>query len=165
MKLSGVKPYESTEHVHRFRISLNPNQELSFPVKEVKSDETTLSIRDIDRPKFGIVFSGTDVPAGLRTKLETLIEEREKIAELRTQRTPLDSRITAILEDQVRLRENLKALRETNEDRELRKKYLGQLAVQEAQIAELRTRINEILRQIQDQETLVEKLIADFRWN
>jgi hypothetical protein len=165
VKISGAVPFETTDNFYRFRFELKPKQEFKLALKEVESSETQISIRDLDRHRFEAELLGGDIPPALRAKLNEIVREREVLTDLRKLRAPLDGRITTIFEDQTRLRENLKALRDTGEDRELRKKYLDQLAVQETQLAELRGQINDALRRLQDQESHVEKLVADLTWD
>ena len=106
-----------------------------------------------------------EVPAALKSKIDEIVVARENLSDLRKQREPLDVRINAIVQDQTRLRENLKALRESKEEKELRQKYLDSLAGQEQQSNELRTRINDLLVRITEQDTAVAKMISELNWD
>ena len=94
-----------------------------------------------------------------------MIRARERLAELQSQKPPVDSSITAIFTDQERLRENLKALGDSREERDLRQRYLSELQAQEQQVKDLRSKLEELTRQIGEQDALVSKLISELSWS
>src|SRR5262249_31374516 len=162
--LKDLKPEETSPSFYRFRIAIAPGQEIEFPVPETTSRQMTYAIRSLDRRTFDLSFSGSDLPAELRAKIGDIISQRERLADLQSQKNPTESAIKSLFEDQQRLRENLKALGDRREDRSLRQKYVAQLDSQEQQVTSLRAKLDDLTRQIADQETLVLKMISDLTW-
>ena len=162
--LRDVKPEESTATFYRFRIVTQPGQEIEFPVSESVARQTTLSIQSLDRPTFDLMFSASDVPSELRSRVANIIQARERLSDLQQQRQPIEKSIQSLFEDQTRLRENLKALGDSREERDLRQKYLAQLDSQEQQVQSLRARLDELTRQVAEQQALVSRLISELSW-
>jgi len=163
--LKDLSPDEKTEDYYRFRVQLEPHAEMSFPVTETWPRESSIAVSTSDRAKLEIEVSGADIPGPVRAKINEILTARENLADLKKQREPLDARINAIVQDQTRLRENLKALRDSKEEKDLRQKYLDGLTAQEQQINDLRVRINALLQQISEQETAVAKMISELNWD
>ncbi len=138
--LKDAKPDETSASAYRFRIALAPAQEIEFPVVETVSHQTNTTIRSLDRATFDLSFSGSDFPEALRTKIHEIMTQRDHLADLQAQKTPIDNSIKSIFTDQDRLRENIKALGNRSEDRALRQKSLAQLDSQEQQVKDLRAK-------------------------
>jgi len=164
-RLKDLKPDETTSTVYRFRIPLAAAKSVEFPVSEIISRQTAVSIRDLNRNNFDLTFAGTNIPADLRNRIENIIQERDRLADLQAQKSPLDNSIASIFNDQARVRENLKALGNGKEQLALRQKYLTQLDEQEQQVKDLRAKIEALDRQIAGQDALVSKMISELRWD
>jgi chromosome segregation ATPase len=145
-------------------MELSPDQELEFPLAEVRSTQTSVSLRELDRNQLQVHFSGKETPASLREKLQEIVAAREQLGSLRNRVSAVQRDIDQIFRDQERLRENLKALRDTREERGLRQQYLDQLSGQEQQIEELRGQVESLNRQIADQEAQLSDLISTLTW-
>ncbi|MDA2930817.1 hypothetical protein MYX84_12880, partial [Acidobacteria bacterium AH-259-O06] len=154
-ELKNVKPLETTENFFRFRVKLSPGQELGFPVAEIVSRQTRLSVRELNRRQLEVHFAGLKIPPELRQKLEEIVAAREKIASLQKQVQSLDQEIDSIFRDQTRLRENLRALGRTEEEKQLRQRYLNQMNQQENRIEQVRRNRSNLTQQIADQEGLL----------
>jgi hypothetical protein len=163
--LRDLTPAETTAVGYRFRIAVEPGQEIEFPVAETVTREEAVELDDLDRKEFLEVFSGAGIPSELRSRIETIVRAKERVSELERQKVPLDGQIKAIFNDQQRLRENLKALGDRKEERELRQGYIMQLQSQEQRITDLRNKTEELTKQIGQQEEQVSKMISDLSWN
>jgi hypothetical protein len=164
-ELRDLKPAETTAVSYRFRIPTEPGQEIEFPVTETVSSKEEVEISDLERMGFELMFSAAEIPFELRSRIETIVRAREHLSELQDEKKPLEAQTKAIFNDQERLRENLKALGDRREERELRQGYITELQSQEQNIADLRNKAGELTKQISQQEGLVSQLISDLTWN
>ena len=73
----------------------------------------------------------------LQRSLRPVLEKRAELAALDRQIAALDSERMRIVDDQARLRENMKALRGSAEERQLLQRYTRQLDDQENRLAAL----------------------------
>ena len=161
-EIKNVKPVETTENFFRFRLELSPAQEREFPVEEIIFRQTQLSVRELDRRQLEVHFTGLKIPSELQQRLEQIVATREGIAALRAQVKSLDQEIESIFRDQTRLRDNLRSLGRTEEERQLRQRYLGQMNQQEDRIEELRRNRSTLSSQISDQEAELSNLIGQW---
>jgi chromosome segregation ATPase len=83
-------------------------------------------------------LSASGVSAGeLQRALQPVLDKKTEIAALDRQIRDLDNERARILEDQQRLRENMKALRGSAEEKQLLQRYTRQLNEQEDRLASL----------------------------
>jgi hypothetical protein len=163
-ELKDLKPVETTATSYRFRISAEPGQEIEFPVVETVSRQNVVELLNTERPGLELLFSGSEIPSELRARIDNVIRARERLSELEDQKEPLGEQTKAIFEDQERLRDNLKALGDRREERELRQRYIAELQSQEEHIKDLRNKLDVLNRQIAEQDAMVDQLIANFSW-
>jgi predicted nucleic acid-binding Zn-ribbon protein len=76
--------------------------------------------------------------AALRRALQPLIDKRAEIATAEVRISALNGQIAEIERDQQRVRENMKALRGSSEERALTQRYTRQLGEQEDRLVALR---------------------------
>ena len=163
--LKKLKPMEITENFFRFRVEMGPGRELEFPVPEIISSQTSLSIGELNRRQLEVHFSALRIPAELRQQLEGIVSVREEIASLQNQVRRVDQGIEAVFRDQKRIRENLRSLGRSQEEAELRQRYLGRLNEQEESIDELRRARSGLTQQISDRETLLAQRIEQMSFS
>lgn len=161
-ELKEVKPVETTENFFRFRVSLKPGEEKEFPVAEIVSRQTALSIRELDRRQLEVHFAGARIPPELRQRLQEIVAARERIASLQEQVQTLRQEIDSIFKDQTRVRENLRALGRSEEEQQLRSRYLSELNRQEDQLGRLNVRVQTLTGQIAEQEQALSQMIQDW---
>jgi len=109
--LKDAKPAETTENYYRFRLSLAASEDRVFPVVEVLSHQTSVALATLNRSQLEF-FSGQETPAQIRAKLEDLVSSQESLVVLQVDLKTTQSRIDEVFRDQIRLRENLKALQD-----------------------------------------------------
>lgn len=163
-ELKGDQPEETTEGFYRFRTTLQAGEEKVLPVSEVLSRRTALRIADADRDRIQVFFSGWRIPAALREKLDDIIDTRQRMSERRTRQSDLEREISAISNDQDRLRENLKALGSSREESPLRNRYVQQLAGQEDRLDQLRTEVASVRAEVRALESELARKVAALQW-
>ncbi len=97
-------------------------------------------------------------------QLKTVIDIKVQVSKLRDERRQLEKTRKDIFQDQERLRENLKALRVSTEDKNLRKRYLIELESQENQLKDLSVNISELDLSLSETETRLNEAIRGLRW-
>ncbi|HEU4890910.1 MAG TPA: hypothetical protein VFT47_05140 [Vicinamibacterales bacterium] len=125
-------PVETTPDAYRFRIVIEPKKQATLTVREAPSGETRVSVSDfLDSLNSPLVVSGGGSEA-LQRALAPVIAKRSEVANNERQLGSLQTDLRGIVEDQQRLRENMKALRGSaeahssflQEGQELRRNYL-----------------------------------------
>jgi hypothetical protein len=158
--LKGVEAFETTDSFHRFRVALNASQSTALAVPEVVARQTNISLTTLTRPQLTL-FAGRETPQSVREKLGQIVDMQERIAAMRSDVGMTQANIDTLFRDQERLRENLKALREGNEEQQLRTRYLDQLRRQEDQIDAGRAHIDSVNKELAAAQTRLEDLISN----
>jgi hypothetical protein len=131
-------PAESSPSAARYRVTLPAKQEASLIVNERHAGETTYRLVDFDDRHVAVLVRGGVQEAALRRALQALTDKRAEAAAAEARMTALTSQIADIDRDQARVRENMKALRGSEEEKALTQRYTRQLNDQEDRLAALR---------------------------
>ena len=135
---------EMTTGYARYRISVAARGEAILRIAERRTGETRYTIQQLD-DRILVSFSQRGVSMDeLRRVLQPLADARARIAEIDRQMQELSSQVSAIDEDQTRIRENLKALFSGRPDRALVDRYTRDLAVQEDRLQQLRAQMKTV---------------------
>ena len=161
--LKDLTPFETTAGFYRFRVALTPGQSTTLAVPEVVARQISTELTELTRPQLRL-FSGGAMPAGVREQLEQIVGLQEQVSALDENLSATQAEIDTQFSDQVRLRENLKALGTGAGDQQLRRRYLGQLRKQEDQIDAARARIASLKLQVVTLQTRVSEAIANLTW-
>jgi hypothetical protein len=163
-KLKGSEPWETTDSYYRFKVKLEPGQSTELTPSEIVTRATQVRVNTLNRQQFVQLFSNTDTPKALRERLGQIVDVQERIAALTTERTDVESKSGVLFRDQERVRENLKALRDTREDLMLRSRYLEQFGKQEDQINAFRARSEQLQKDIVSAQAQLADLIENLTW-
>jgi hypothetical protein len=140
---SGQTPAESTPDTHRFRLIVDPQKESTLVVREVRAGQTRIALSDFSEVQLAqLAAQGTATETFLKA-IAPIMAKRTELAALDRQRESLNAQRDAIVQDQTRLRENMKALRGSAEEKQLLQRYTRQLDDQENKLEALRTQIAE----------------------
>lgn len=130
-------PAFTTGRYYRFRVELGPYEKKDLVVAERRSLAETFELDEIGRDKIQLFVAQRYIDEPTRIALEQLADLRAKITTLDVQVTQIDNEIRGISEDQQRLRENIKALAQTPEARQLIARYVAKADQQESRIEQL----------------------------
>jgi hypothetical protein len=151
-KLAGnLTPAETTPDSHRFRVTLDPGKAATLEVREVHPTQTTISITELTDHYIAAGMRTGFFAEDLQRILKPVIDKRVEIAAVDRQIEQLRSQQDGIITDQQRLRENMKALRGSAEEKQLLQRYTRQLDDQENRLEALR---RELARSTERRETL-----------
>jgi predicted nucleic acid-binding Zn-ribbon protein len=93
---------------------------------------------DVDERFIGVLVRGGVQEAALRRALQPLTDKRAELAAAEARMAALNTQMAEIDRDQERVRENMKALRGSDEEKALTQRYTRQLNEQEDRLATLR---------------------------
>jgi chromosome segregation ATPase len=113
-------------------------------------------------------MSGAILPLLFKEAMQRVFQKKNDIAKLEEQAAERQKQMEAIEKDQARLRENMKALKGSAEERALTQRYIHELDSQEDTLATLRKEKKDFASQ-QEQaqrelETLVGQIVLDERF-
>jgi hypothetical protein len=161
----GLKPDEATSDVYRFRISVEPKATATIAVRESKPLEASFSLTNLTDDQIKLFLKQESITPEVEAAFRKIVEQKNRIAALDAEVSSRDDETQKIYDDQQRLRENLKALKGSPEERALTQRYTQQLADQENRLEALQ-RESADLKSKQDQaqaelDKMIETLSLD----
>jgi hypothetical protein len=131
----GQKPAESTPGAERFRLTVEPGKEAKLTVAEVSQRDARVRIGEVTDALIAQLSASGVAAAELERALRPVINQKSAIAALDRRLQDLEMERNRIVADQGRLRENMKALRGSAEEKQLLQRYTRQLDEQENRLA------------------------------
>ncbi len=130
-------PAETTATAMRFRVPVGAQQTVAFVVEEAKPMSTVYSIGQLDGPTIANFVTEGSINPAVEAALREVLAQSAIVVELFREAERLTDDQTRIVKDQERMRENLKALKGSVEEKALVQRYTRQLDEQENRLAEL----------------------------
>jgi len=137
-------PAESSASFHRFRLTVEPKKTTELTVKEYRPIQNSYQLTNVtdDQIKYFLVQKMINIET--ERVLRKVILQKNDIAQIDATITGRKTQITSISEDQQRVRENMKALKGSAEEKALVERYVKELNEQEDRMQSLRHEITDL---------------------
>lgn len=132
------QPEESSESYHRFRVPVDAGKTAELTVESIHPLQETFELSNLDEDEVALLVQQQRVTPAMKEVFDRLQKQQEKIAGIVSQINDRKHESDQIAADQNRIRENMKALKGSSEERALIQRYVGQLDAQENRLATLR---------------------------
>ena len=160
----GAKePEEKAPGVYRFRVEVASKASASLPVEEVRTLATSFELSNLNEEQIGVFVRQGSITGEMAEALKKITAQKAVVAKLEEEMENRQKAIDRIVEDQGRLRENMKALRGSAEEKALLQRYTRQLDEQETQLDVLRKKIQDTEAQRDKANVQLEKLIDELQ--
>lgn len=140
---NSKQPEEQAPGTNRFRMEIAPNSTAMLPVEEVHPLYTTFQISSLTDDQILYFSKQGSITPEMTEALKKISAQKAVVAKLEQEMEDRQKDIDRIVDDQGRLRENMKALRGSAEEKALLQRYTKQLDDQETQLANLRKKIQD----------------------
>jgi hypothetical protein len=144
---SEVKPVETSASSYRFRVVTQPNETVSLHVGEAHTLSTRYALTAITDDQMQWLIRGSSGSPELRQKLQPIFDAKRQLNDLDRQIKLKQDEIGRVVEDQKRLHDNLSGLKDTAEERQLAKRYAGEMNADEDQLQTLKGQLADLERQ------------------
>jgi len=158
---SDLQPAETTAAWKRFRVPVEPKQTTSLVVEEARREMTNYAITNVDSDQVALFVREKSINKTVQDALEKIVAQKAVVADLESKKSDLDDEQMQIFDDQQRLRENMKSLKGSAEEKKLLERYTQQLDAQETRLAALRKETQQLDAQKQAAQTALDKMIED----
>jgi hypothetical protein len=138
---------ETTPNFYRFRVELKPNATTKFDVREENSFADTYVLTDLTEENITIFANQKYFTPEVEQTIHQIIRLKGQISDMDKQIKEKEDQVTTIFKDQERVRENLKTLKDTPEQRKLLERYTAKLSAGEDQLEQLRKEIQALKAQ------------------
>jgi len=142
----GPKPEESTASFHRFRINVAPGSTAELKVESCHPLDSSFALTNLNDQEVEVLGSQQRMTQAMREAFATVLAKKNEIAGLDVQMKARSTEHDSIHNDQARLRENMKALKGSAEEKALVQRYTRQLDQQEDRLAALENELADLTR-------------------
>jgi carboxypeptidase family protein len=132
------KPEESSESFHRFRVPVDAGKTAELTVEAIHPEQTNYALTNLDDDEVALLVQQKRMTPTMQQAFDQILTQKEKIDEFSNQIADRKRESDQITSDQNRIRENMKALKGTSEEKALLQRYVTQLDSQESRLTVLR---------------------------
>ena len=150
--LVPTEPYERTRNILRFKTQVPAAETISYNVKLERIADQQLALTNTRSDAIRLYLRARVISPAVKEALETVIAKRAELDELTRRRENLERDVNELVQEQARMRENLKTLPKGTDS------YQRQLT----KFDELETRIERVREQITQARQQEEKKRAAF---
>ena len=140
----GTQPAESTASFHRFRLNAEPKKTTIVSVKEYRPVSTRYQLTNVSDSQVDYFVSQNAVNAEVEKVLRQVAGQKNTIAAFEADLAARKVQMSSIAEDQQRVRENMKALKGSSEEKALVERYARELNDQEDRVQSLQHEISDL---------------------
>jgi hypothetical protein len=137
-------PAESTASFHRFRVAIEPKTTQTLTVKEYRPVSNRWMLTGITDNEVKFFLDQKMINPEVENALRSVVKKKNDIAVLDAVIAGRRAQVTNISDDQQRVRENMKALKGSAEEKVLIERYVRELNEQEDRVQALRKEITEM---------------------
>jgi len=138
------KPEETSATHYRFRVSVQPNKTNELTVEQFHTDTTTSALSDLTDHQVEVLVAENNITPELQAAFRRVLDQKNKISDLQSQINLREKELKEINTDQARIRENMKALKGSAEEKALLQRYTKQLDSQEDRLTALHREIADL---------------------
>ena len=159
--LQPQKPLETTDSYLRFEVTVSGNNETTFVVKEIRDVWESISVSNLTPDNILIFARQKFLDDNTLRQLEKIVAVKDDLARIEADLNTLKKERQQIFADQKRLRENLRGLGQTSEEKGLRSRYIQQLDSQETRLGKIENQEESLMGQQKKQQNALEILIGN----
>jgi hypothetical protein len=130
----GAKPEESSAGWHRFRVTVEPKKTAVLTVNDVHPIETRIVMTAVQDEQMALIVRNQALDPAAQHALKAIETKKAEAAAIGATLSTRRNDIARIEKDQQRLRENMKALKGSTEEKLLVQRYTRQLNEHEDQL-------------------------------
>jgi len=151
------KPEETSATHHRFRVTVAPSKTGELTVEEFHPEETTSQLSNLTDQEVEVLSVQNRMTPALKEAFGRVLDQKNHMNVMQYEMRSRQQELDAINKDQARIRENMKALKGSAEEKALLQRYTRQLDSQEDRLSTLTKEISDLQqKQSQEQQKLDE---------
>jgi hypothetical protein len=153
------KPTETSSSFLRFQLHVAPGATEKIEIEESHLDYVQYQLTNIDDQQVALLVQDGSLTPAAQGALRRVLDQKNQVEALQAQINSRQQEIEAITKDQARVRENMKALKGTAEERALLQRYTRQLDQQEDRLGVLQQEISNLQAQHSKAQADLDQLI------
>jgi len=163
LREDGPKPEEKAAGLYRFRVIVEPKTTARLEVNESKPLYTRYELNLVTNDDIELLLRQNSINAEIEKALRSITAQKKVAADLDATIKEQQKAIDQIFADQGRLRENMKALKGSVEEKTLLQRYTKQLDEEETQLDVLRKKKQDTEAEQKLANAVLQKMILDLQ--
>jgi len=155
-----AKPAETTAEWMRFRLPVASKQTAELVVEEARTLQSSFALNNVTSEQIALFVQQKSIDKSIEDALKKIVAQKSVVSSLEAQKSDRDDETTKIFDDQQRLRENMKALKGSAEEKVLLQRYTRQLNDQEDRLEALKKEIKDLDAKVDAAQEELDKMIA-----
>jgi Carboxypeptidase regulatory-like domain len=160
-----ARPAETTDAWMRFRLQIDPKQTASLVIEEARPTAANFALTNISSEQISLFVSQHSIDPGIETAFREILTQKGAIDSLEAQKSTRDDETQKIFDDQQRLRENIKALKGSPEEKALLQRYTQQLNEQESRLETLQKETAQLDARIEAAKAQLDNMIQQLSFD
>jgi archaellum component FlaC len=158
-----AKPAESSASFHRFRLAVESKKTETLTVKEYRPITNNYLLSNVTDDQIKYFVAQKMINAEIDKALRKVMAQKSSIAALDGEVASHKSKISGISEDQQRVRENMKALKGSVEEKALVARYVRELNEQEDRVQSLHHEMADLQQKREAAQKTLNDMIEDLQ--
>ena len=154
-----LQPEETTESYYRFRVPVDAGKTAELLVEAIHPDESRVELTNLDDDVVAVLTQQKRITPALQQAFDSILKQKLKVEGISNQIAERKRESDQITADQGRIRENMKALKGSSEEKALLQRYVGQLDSQESRLTAVRKESTDLTAQENQANTELDRLI------
>ena len=155
------KPEETSAAHYRFRVAVDPNKTSELTVEEFHQELTSSMLTDLTQDRLDALLVENHVTPALQDAFHRVLEQKNQIYFVQSDIESRQRELTAINRDQARVRENMKVLKGSAEEKALLLRYTRQLDSQEDRLTTLNKEIRDLEHKKSQEQLKLEAMVQE----
>lgn len=156
---SEAKPVETSASFYRFSVVAQPGATVRLHVGEAKTGALRYQLTAIEDDQLQVILAGSGNRAAVEQALAPVLAARSRVHDLEAQLDAKQKDIDRVEADSKRLHDNFVGLKESAEERELARRYAGEMNTDEDQLQSLRKDRADLEQQRKTAQTALDEAI------
>jgi hypothetical protein len=161
----GLKPEEASASFYRFRVKVEPGKTAELKVDEILPLRRTIALSNVTDDQIRIWFDDRTLKPELEQALQKIIAKKNEIAGFDRELQERQTQVGAINQDQQRLRENMKALKGSVEEKALLQRYTRELNDQEDRLQSVRGEMSKLEAERNQGRQQLDRMLQDLTFD
>lgn len=139
-----LKPDETTATYYRFKVNVNPKESAKLVVEESSPYLSQIVLSNLTEQDVEVMAREKRLTPEMEAAFHQILEQKNAVQALDNEIMSRQQDVANISKDQDRIRENMKALKGTAEEKQLLARYVGELNAQEDRLSGLRSQLADL---------------------
>ncbi len=161
----SARPVETTSAWMRFRLHVEPKQTAALVVDEERPVEATYALSSLTEEQVALFARQQSVNKTIEDALGRILAQKAAAADLDAQKDAREDEAQRIFDDQQRLRENMKALKGSPEEKALIQRYTQQLSAQEDRLEALRKETAQLQAKRDSAQAALDRMVQELSFD